>query len=205
MRQLVYERIARMGEEGCGYVTTGQLLAEGVTNRQIALLTEEGYLERIANGRFWMPRSGKKKPADYRAVEAAFVNPEVIICADSALYLNGYVKKAPEVLSIATRRNDRHQMKFPFEVTRHYYAEKTFTDNSHTVTTAFGEYQVYDNPRSICDLIRFRETVDPDVFEQAVTRYRRERKDFDKMMEYARAMRAEARVLDVIGKPDRRR
>ena len=57
-----------------GYIDTEDLMKEGLTNRQIGLLTAEGKLEKVAHGHYWIISPKFSKPEDYKAVEVARVN-----------------------------------------------------------------------------------------------------------------------------------
>lgn len=194
MRPLTYERLENLYTHSCGYTTTRELLAQGLTNRQIAALLQEQYLEKIANGYFWMPRCGRQKPADYKPVEVCFVNHDAVIVADSACFYQGFISVEPPTLSVGTRRNDRRHMVFPFDTTRHYLAESGYNIDKLKIETEFGNYQVYDIGRSVCDCIRFRESIEPHIFDLIIDTYHKEFHDpqtRDRLLAYARKMKFE--------------
>ena len=120
MRQIIYDKVRNISEKYKGYIDTEDLMKEGLTNRQIGLLTAEEKLEKIAHGHYWVNSDAYGKPEDYKAVEVARVNENAVICADSACYYMGLIDVEPQVLSIATKRSDRHKMKMNFDVCRHY-------------------------------------------------------------------------------------
>ena len=74
MRQIIYDRVATIADNMNNYISTKDLLREGISNRQIANLIEERYLEKIVNGFFWYTGNGLEKPSDYKAVEIGRVN-----------------------------------------------------------------------------------------------------------------------------------
>ena len=121
MRQIIYDKVRNISEKYKGYIDTEDLMKEGLTNRQIGLLTAEEKLEKIAHGHYWVNSDAYGKPEDYKAVEVARVNENAVICADSACYYMGLIDVEPQVLSIATKRSDRHKMKMNFDVCRHYF------------------------------------------------------------------------------------
>lgn len=201
MRQYTYERIESLYEKYCGYIVTKDLLSEGFTNRQISLFQQEGYLEKIANGYFWMPRAGMEKPYDYKAIEVGLVNNEAIIIADSACFYQGLINVEPSKVSIATRRGDRHKMVVPFEVTRHYLAESGYEEGKKKIETQFGDYNVYEIGRSVYDCIRFRESIDGDIFDFIIENYKKEeedRKAKERLLTYARKMKFEDKVKKIL-------
>ena len=62
MRNNTYIRWETIYKKMKGYIGTRKLLEEGFSNRQIAVLKEEGYLEKICHGFYWINGSGYDKP-----------------------------------------------------------------------------------------------------------------------------------------------
>ena len=50
MRQIIYDKVKHIADKYKGYIDTEDLMKEGLTNRQIGLLTAEGKLEKVAHG-----------------------------------------------------------------------------------------------------------------------------------------------------------
>jgi len=201
MRQFTYERIRGLYPAYSGFIETKDLLKEGFTNRQIAQLQQEGYLEKIANGSFWLTCAEIEKPFDYKAVAAGFVNKESVVIADSACFYQGFIDIEPPKLSVATKRSDRHQMVFPFAVSRHYLSENGYDDGKQKVSTKFGDYYVYEVERSVCDCIRFREDIEQDIFDLVIENYRKQENDNkrkERLLTYARLMRFEDKAKKIL-------
>lgn len=175
MRQNTTERYKGLKKKYKGYISTRNLLKEGFSNRQIFCLQEDGLLEKISNGYFWMSGLELKKPADYKAVEVCFVNKNAVIVADSACFYHGFIDVEPKKLSVGTKRNDRRLMTFPFPVTRHYLAQSSYEERMSTVKTKFGSYNIYDIDRSVWDCMRFYRNIDPKIFELIIETYKKQR------------------------------
>ena len=200
MRQATYEKISGLSRRYHGYMRTEQLLAEGITNRQIAVLRQEDILERITVGIYWVKCDDIKKPEDYKMIEVSLGNENAIICADSACFLQGLIYVEPKVLSIATRRSDRKQMSMNFQIARHFYSDASFEQDYHKVQTKFGAYKVYDIDRSVCDCIRFRNDIDQDIFELVIESYRKSsQRQTDRLLEYAEKMRVNKQAHAILG------
>jgi hypothetical protein len=57
----------------------------------------------------------------------------------------------------------------------------------------------YDKERTICDLIRNRKDIDPEIFVKALNSYMRSKdKKLNKLMEYARVFKIEKKTLELI-------
>lgn len=200
MRQIIYDRVAAVADNTKNYILTKDLLQHGITNRQIANLQKEGLLEKIVNGFFWYTGNGLEKPSNYKAIEIGKVNPNAVICAETSCYLQGLIDIEPSAFTIATRRSDRQGMSMPFETRRHYFADSYFEDNIITVKTAYGSYHMYDLERSVCDCIRFREEIQPAIYEKIILNHKKMQEEamVKRMLAYAKAMRFEKKMEEDI-------
>ena len=64
MRENTYIKIETLYRKYRGYVETKNLLAEGFSNRQISTLVNEGYLQKVCYGHYWLSGKQCKKPFD---------------------------------------------------------------------------------------------------------------------------------------------
>ena len=198
MRQIIYDKVRNISEKYKGYIDTEDLMKEGLTNRQIGLLTAEEKLEKIAHGHYWVNSDAYGKPEDYKAVEVARVNENAVICADSACYYMGLIDVEPQVLSIATKRSDRHKMKMNFDVCRHYFSEKAFEEDQKVFNTEYGSYKVYDIDRSVCDCVRFKNDLPKEIFDLIIEKYKKyDKRSTERLMAYAKAMRISRQVEQI--------
>ena len=80
MRENTYIKIETLYRKYRGYVETKNLLAEGFSNRQISTLVNEGYLQKVCYGHYWLSGKQCKKPVDYKCIEVSLSNPDAVIC-----------------------------------------------------------------------------------------------------------------------------
>ncbi len=156
MRTNTYVKLERLYKKYRGYVGTKVLLEEGFSNRQIAALAEEGYLEKVCHGCYWLVEGQDKKPQDYKCIEVCLSNPRAVICMESALYYQKVIAEEPEYISVATERTDRSVLKMNFPTKRHYFSGTNFQIGQRKQETEFGSYYIYDIERSICDVRRLK-------------------------------------------------
>ena len=184
MRNNTYMKFEYMCQKIKGYVGTKKLMEEGFSNRQIAALTVEGYLEKVCQGYYWISGKQEYKPADYKCIEVCLSDPKAIICMKSALYYQGEIEEEPECLSVATKRSDRSRLKMNFPVKRHYFSVGNFEIGMKQKKTEFGCYNIYDAERSICDIVRLgREDVGIEI-----ERYK-DKQSYERMMKYAKLLK----------------
>lgn len=157
MRITTYYRLENLYRKYSGYINTKELLDEGFSNRQIAVLTEENYIEKVCHGCYWMLRCGYKKPDDYKCIEVCLSDPRAVIAMKSACYYQGIIESEPDVLAVATERTDRSVIKMKFPVERHYFSSSHFQHGIERVETKFGKYNIYNIERSICDMVRLKD------------------------------------------------
>ncbi|MBQ6583379.1 MAG: type IV toxin-antitoxin system AbiEi family antitoxin domain-containing protein [Mogibacterium sp.] len=188
MRATTYDKAKKVAAQHHGYVRTRTLKDNGVTDRQIASLVEEGVLEKISHGCFWHPEAGGEKPPFYQAIEVNMTNPKAVLCSYSAAYLHGLIDSVPEKLYYATAREDRHKMTLPYESRRYYYPQLHFEEGIQTIETPYGEYRIYDLDRTVCDCVRFRREVPTETLKALLERYREDPRQNSEALERYRRL-----------------
>lgn len=166
MRIATYYRLENLYRKYAGYISTRELLDEGFTNRQIAILTEENYLEKVCHGCYWMLQCGHKKPNDYKCIEVCLSDPRAVIAMKSACYYQGLIESEPDVLVIATERTDRSTINMRFSVERHYFSSSHFQYGMEKVETKFGKYNIYNVERSVYDMVRLKDEIVIEVLDR---------------------------------------
>lgn len=154
MRDNTYIKLESICKKYKGYVGTRKLLEEGFSNRQIAVLTREGYLEKICYGVYWLNGRGYDKPLDYKCIEVCLSAPGAVVCMDSAFYYQGVIEVEPDCLSVVTERTDRRVLNMNFPVKRHYFSKSNFEIGLKKIETEYGCYFIYNIERSVCDIMR---------------------------------------------------
>ena len=190
IRRKSYDRAMDTFHDHHGYMTFGQLKEAGVTIGMIHSLEEMGVLEKISRGVYWCRDCGWEKPKDYKYIEAAKVYPKAVFCLESACYLNGLTEKEPEILTIATSREDRKIITLPFEFRRFYLQNAGLEGEILQKDTDFGSYRYYGQDRTICDMIRMQDKIRPDYYIEIRDLYRQEQGMRQQVVFYAEALRA---------------
>jgi len=185
MRTNTYVKLERVYKRYRGYVETQKLLEEGFSNRQIAVLVEEGYLEKVSHGYYWLSGGQCVKPQDYKCIEVCLSNPRAVICMGSALYYQKAITEEPEYLSIATERTDRSMLKMNFPTKRHYFSDSNFYIGRRKRETEFGCYYIYDVERSICDVRR----LEPQIALEFIECAKNNERQYKRLLKYAEQLR----------------
>ncbi len=190
MRVSTYRRIEQLCQRRRGYISTRELEKEGFTNRQIAQLTGEEYLEKVCFGYYWLTQCAYDKPGDYKCIEACLSNPRAVIALRSACYYQGVGREEPSVLSVATERTDRSKMKLNFPLERHYFSSSIFSFGIKRIWTPFGGYNIYEIERSFCDRMRLdRAGADRGLAVELCDYMEAERAQTERILKYAELLR----------------
>lgn len=202
MRTITYAKLENIYRKFNGYTSTKTLLNEGLSNRQIAALAEEGYLEKVCHGYYWLAGKGVDKPLDYKCIEACLSDAKAVICMKSALYYQGVIEMEPEYLSVATERTDRSLLKMNFLTDRHYFSDKNFQIGITKKETQFGCYNIYNIERSICDLFR----LEPEITVEIINYARSNEQQYQRLLKYAELFVLKTAVAKAIygGKDDKK-
>ena len=188
MRENTYIRFEHTCKKRKGYIETRELLEEGFSNRQIAVLEKEKYLERICHGYYWIKEQGYEKPKDYKCIEICLSDPRAVICMESALYYQKLLETEPEYLSVATERTDRSLLQMTFPIKRHYFSKNIFQVGIQKRKTEFGCYNIYDVERCICDAIRLNDGITLEMVRQQEEKAQ----NYERLAKYAELLRIKA-------------
>lgn len=159
MYQKTRDKIINLFSKNHGYMSFEALRDEGVTVIQMRELEDEGSIERFARGWYWCNNCGYEKPVDYKYIEVSLVDPQTVMCLDSACFLGGMKIPEPEVLKFAVPRTDRKKYLFDFATLRIFYTHME-EEYIETVRTEFGSYRYFMPERAAVDSLSAPDKVD---------------------------------------------
>jgi len=180
-----------------GVLKTSELNSLGLYSRHINRLVEEDTIVRIKHGFYeltdWMPKD---------EVIIARLFPDAVIFLESALVNYGYTDRMPSAWQIAVDKNSKKsQYAIDFPPIEPYYIEPKFlevgvlTKNIENIQS-----RIYDRDRTICDILRYENKLEREVFSHAVHRYVKDpKKNARKLFEYAEIFNIKNKVQTYIG------
>jgi len=179
-------------------MTTAQLDAEKLFYRDIQRMLEAGVIEKVKRGYYhWVE--------GYGGSEVTLINrlfPDAVLCMETALFYYQYNDRNPAEWNITIDKNvsrSRTNIDYPFV--------KAYRDEPALVTLGettgkidFVDVRIYDRDRTICDVMRNMNRMDKEIFNKAVQGYVKDtRKNVPNLMEYAKILRVQKRVRELIG------
>ncbi len=179
-------------------MTTAELNSRGFYYADIQKMLDEGLVERIKWGYYhWME--------DLGGSEVTIINrlfPDGVLCMETALFYYRYSDRNPAQWNITIDKNtSRQRTKIEYPFIKAYRVEPALVTLGETAGRMDGaDIRIFDRDRTICDVLRHMNKMDREVFNKAVQNYVKDlKKNIPNLMEYAKALRVQKRVKELIG------
>lgn len=188
--------IEKLLAENNGILKTADIVAAGISKETFYKYVKDKGLERAAHGIYLSPAAW----ADELYLLQAQI-PKAVYSHETALYLHDLAEMEPTplVVTVPAKYNSPALAEKGVKVV--YVKKEWHTLGVCQMPSPTGHsIAVYDMERTICDIIRKRSDMDIAVFNYALTKYmKRKDKDLNRLMEYAKAMRLEKKIREIMG------
>ncbi len=183
-------------ESNEGQLTFSEASAAGIPKDAFYRYVKEKGLVKHGRG-FYL--SEDAFPDEFALLQARF--PKAIFSYDTALFLHGMSEREPIPLSVSVDSGYNSPTLREQGVHIHYVKPEWYGLGICDVKTPDGNIvKAYDKERTICDLIRKKDSVDVTEFNYALKTYATSKdKSLARLSEYARTMNMESRVWEAMG------
>jgi len=191
-KSVIYEEFKNRG----GVLRTSELNALGLSSRQIKKLVESGDITRIK--RVYYEISDNIYPEE--AVIARLF-PDAVIFLESALMHYGYTDRIPQAWQIVVDRDSgKSQYKIDYPLIEVFYIEPKLLEIGLDVFKVEEvEVRIFNRDRTICDVLRYENKLEREVFTNAIKRYIRDpKKNVRNLFEYAKVFNINFREIIMI-------
>lgn len=196
MSFLKQNAIEKLLAENNGILKTADIVAAGISKETFYKYVKDTGLEKAAHGIYLSPAAW----ADELYLLQAQI-PKAVYSHETALYLHDLAEMEPTplVVTVPAKYNSPTLTEKGVKVV--YVKKEWHTLGVCQMPSPTGHsIAVYDIERTICDIIRKRSDMDIAVFNYALTKYmKRKDKDLNRLMEYAKAMRLEKKIREIMG------
>jgi predicted transcriptional regulator of viral defense system len=192
-KSVIYEEFKNRG----GVLRTSELNALGLSSRQIKKLVESGDITRIK--RVYYEISDNIYPEE--AVIARLF-PDAVIFLESALMHYGYTDRIPQAWQIAVDRDsEKSQYIIDYPLIEVFYIEPRLLEiGLEVIKVGEVEVKIFNRDRTICDVLRYENKLEREVFTNAIKRYIRDpKKNVRNLFEYAKVFNIKNKVQTYIG------
>ncbi len=179
-------------------MTTAQLKEEGFYHTDIVSLLDGAVIEKVKRGYYHYIQNDNG--SEILIINKLF--PDAVLCMETALFYYGYTDRNPSEWNFAIDKmvsKGRTEIDYPF--IRAYRVESEILVLGETEGIIDGEpVRIYDIDRTICDVLRNMNKMDKEIFNKAIQRYvNDEQKNIPNLMKYAKKLRVQKKVKDLIG------
>jgi predicted transcriptional regulator of viral defense system len=128
--------------------------------------------------------------------------PHAVIFLESALMHYGYTDRIPLAWQIAVDKDSKkNQYDIDYPLIEPYYLESKFIEIGVNRKQVEGvTVRIYDRDRTICDVLRYENKLEREVFSNAIQRYiKDQKKNVRKLFEYAEIFNIKKKVQTYVG------
>lgn len=182
-------------QENQGFITRREMDERKIPSWFLSSFVKKKGLKKVAPGFYASPDFAVD---DYWLLQMRY--PKYIFSGMSALYLHNLTDKIPESIYVACPQGYHPSRKpLPLLVIQSISKEEIYSLGIEEVPTMFGNrVRAYDKERTICDLVKYRDRYDGETFVKAMKAYAVGNPDQRKLFRYAKAMKMEKAVFEIM-------
>ena len=186
------EKILKLLDKN-GYITTEQLKKMNINRFYVSELVKENKINRVCRG-YYTKINGF---ADNFYLKLSRCKKAIFSDA-TALYFYDLSDRNPIIYDIAVPYGYGNNYKNDKNVILHYIKPENLELGLTYIESPFGmKIRVYDKERTICDIIKNRKKMEPEIFVKALQRYSKSKdKNLNKLMRYAKKLNIDKKVRE---------
>ena len=180
-----------------GVLKTSELKSIGLSSRQIKKLIDDEFIVKIKFGFYELAES-----VNSDEVIIARLFPNAVIFLESALMHYEYTDRIPSPWQIAVDKDSKKsKYDIAYPLIQPFYIEFKFLEVGLDVIQIDGvDVKIFDRDRTICDILRYENKIENEVFSEAIKRYSKDsKKNIRNLFEYAEIFNIKKKVQTYIG------
>ncbi len=189
------EKILELVQKNGGYITTKEVVDNGLNKMALKRLCDGELLERISTGFYSLPNIITD---EYYKILSKSKN--AIFSYTTSLFLHDLSDRTPLYFDVTVPRGYGGSLQNIDSVLLHYVDNKIFYLGVETIKSPFGmNIKCYDLERTICDIIKDKNHMDKEIYTKALKWYaKRKDKDLLKLTKYSKKLNIEKEVVDIM-------
>ena len=190
------QKLASLAAADGGVLTTAAAVAAGISKTALANYVTSNHFERVSLGIYLSPEVWRDE-----AYLLQLRCPQIVFSHDSALFFHELTDREPlqSTVTVKTGYNPKHLTSQGVKV--YTVKKELYAIGISTAATIFNhQVRVYDMERTVCDVIRSRNSMETQVFQDALKLYAKCRgKNLQNLMDYAKTFHVEKLVQQYMG------
>lgn len=191
-----FQKMEQLAEADGGVLKTSSVTAMGISKTALAKFISKNKYERVSLGVYLAPDAWRD---DGYLLQLRC--PQVVFSHDSALFYHDLTDREPLQFTVTAKTgyNPTHLTSTGVKVFT--VKKELYSMGISTAETSFGHLvNVYDMERTICDILRSRNSMETQVFQDALKMYAKRRdKNLQNLMDYAKLFHVEKLMRQYMG------
>jgi len=180
-----------------GIMKTCELNSMGLSSRQIRKLLNDEIITKIKRGYYILKDT---TPPEKVIISRLF--PKAIIYLESALLYYNYTDRIPNAWQIAVEKHsnpNKYDISY-LPIKPYFIKEKYLSIGIDTISIDEINIKIYDREKTICDVLRYENKLENEVFTNSIKRYiEDDKKNIRRLIEYAKKLKVTKKVQTYIG------
>ena len=152
-----------------GYATMSEFKKAGIHTRKIREAVDKVVIIKIKPGLYKLWDFQRDEYEGFVDVHTA--NESAIICLGSALVYHELTTFNPSKIDVAVPNNtDKFEVSYP-PINVYYFRENMYKAGIDVVKRSYGNFKVYNKPKTVCDMFRFRNKLGEDLALEGLQNY----------------------------------
>lgn len=188
-------KIIELAEKNNGYIRTKEITDNNILKKYLKELVDEKKLLKLSRGLYMLSDCFEDEYFVFQAT-----NSDAIFSLETALYLHNYNDRVPTVYNITVPRNYGGNLRKVDNVDLIYVSPKFHNIGIIEIESPLGQkIKVYDLEKTICDIIKFKNKIDPEIFSKALKQYTKSKeRNLNNLIIYARKLKVEEEVRNYL-------
>lgn len=188
-------KIIDIAKDNNGYITTEFITKQGIAKMFLTQLVREKQLMRIDRGLYMLSDYIEDKYFKYQNS-----NSSAIYSLETALYFHNLSDRIPIVLDMFVPNNYGGNLIKNENIRLTYISKDILELGLIEMESPMGQkIKTYDIDKTICDIIKYKSKIDIEIYSNALKNYvKSKNKNITKLMKYAKDMKIEKRVRDIM-------
>ena len=190
-----YSKLKKIFENNGGYITREDADKTNIPSWFLSDFVKRNNLNKIAPGFY---ANDNYAIDDYFILQRRY--PKYIFSGLNALYLLGLTDKIPNNLEVSSPQNYHPSRNKINSLIVHKLSNRNVYElGIKEIKTMFGNIvKTYDEERTICDVIKYRDNFDSETFLKAINFYVQKINNQSKLFKYAKELGIEKKVYEVM-------
>lgn len=189
------EKILQLIQKNNGYITTKEIVDNGLNKMALKRLCDNGLLKRVSAGYYSLPNMIND---DYYKIISKSKN--AVFSYNTSLFLHELSDRTPLYFDITVPRGYGGPLQNIDVVSLHYVDNNILNLGMEIIKSPFGmDIKCYDVERTICDIIKDKNNMDKEIYTKALKWYAEKKdKDMLKLAKYSKKLNIEKEVAEIM-------